>query len=288
MELRKLLFTENECYKVGEAMTPTGIMWHSTGANNPNLRRYVGPDDGKLGQNKYNNHWNTARPGGRCVCVHAFIGKDKNGDIATYQTLPFTMRGWHAGGSANDNYIGFEICEDALTDKTYFDKVYKEAVEFTAYLCELHNLDPMGKNVIICHADGHKLGIASNHGDVYHWFKRYGKTMDDVRADVKAVMVKKSKKTIEEIAKEVINGKWGSGSTRKRKLEQAGYSYNEVQTKVNEILKGKTVTAKKTVDELAREVIKGKWGNGATRKKKLTEAGYDYSVVQKRVNELLK
>lgn len=49
-----------------------------------------------------------------------------------------------------------------------------------------------------------------------------------------------------------------------------------------------TPTAKKTVDELAREVIRGEWGNGATRKQKLTAAGYDYATVQKRVNELLK
>lgn len=354
MDLRKLLLTENECYKVGKAMTPTGIMWHSTGANNPNLRRYVNPDDGKLGVNKYNNHWNTARPSGRQVCVHAFIGKDKDGNIATYQTLPFTMRGWHAGGSANNSYIGFEICEDDLTDKAYFDKVYKEAVEFTAYLCELHNLDPMGKNVIICHADGYKLGIASNHGDIYHWFKKYGKTMDNVRNDVKEVMDKDSapvepetpkieapsemyrvrktwadaksqlgafrvldyaksladknpgyyvfnsqgvavypvvtvaKKTVEELAKEVIAGKWGNGSDRKKRLESAGYSYSAVQAKVNELVKGTTVTNKKTVDELAREVIKGKWGNGSERKRRLTLAGYDYSAVQKRVNELLK
>lgn len=49
----------------------------------------------------------------------------------------------------------------------------------------------------------------------------------------------------------------------------------------------KTVAKKKTVDQLAKEVIAGKWGNGATRKKKLTAAGYDYAAVQKRVNELL-
>lgn len=49
----------------------------------------------------------------------------------------------------------------------------------------------------------------------------------------------------------------------------------------------RTVT-KKTVDEIAREVIAGKWGNGSARKQKLTAAGYDYSAVQKRVNELLK
>lgn len=45
---------------------------------------------------------------------------------------------------------------------------------------------------------------------------------------------------------------------------------------------------KKSVNELAREVINGKWGNGSDRKKRLTEAGYDYSTIQKRVNELLK
>lgn len=44
----------------------------------------------------------------------------------------------------------------------------------------------------------------------------------------------------------------------------------------------------KTVEELAKEVIDGKWGNGADRKKRLTEAGYDYAAVQARVNELVK
>lgn len=49
-----------------------------------------------------------------------------------------------------------------------------------------------------------------------------------------------------------------------------------------------TAAVKKTVDELAREVINGKWGNGTDRKNRLTAAGYDYSAVQSRVNELLK
>lgn len=165
-------------------------MWHSTGADNPNLKRYVQPDDGKLGDNSNNNDWNQAKPGGREVCVHAFIGKDKNGNVCTYQTLPWNYRGWHCGGSGNNSYIGFEICEDALTDKSYFNKVYQEAVELTAYLCKQYNLDPNGKNVIICHQDGYKLGIASNHSDVYHWFNKFGKDMDDVRKDVAAAMGK--------------------------------------------------------------------------------------------------
>ena len=47
-------------------------------------------------------------------------------------------------------------------------------------------------------------------------------------------------------------------------------------------------STKKSVDEIAREVIQGKWDNGAERKKKLTAAGYDYNAVQRRVNELMK
>jgi N-acetylmuramoyl-L-alanine amidase len=71
MNLHKLYLTENDGYKAGKKHTVKGIMVHSTGANNPNLRRYVGPDDGLLGKNQYNNHWNTAKPDGRQVCVHA-------------------------------------------------------------------------------------------------------------------------------------------------------------------------------------------------------------------------
>jgi len=183
MNLHKLILTNNACYKAGRTITPKGIMVHSTGANNPNLKRYVGPDDGLLGVNQYGNHWNVERPGGRQVCVHAFIGKLKDGTIATYQTLPWNMRGWHGGGSSNDTHIGFEICEAGLSDPAYFSAVYKEAVELCVYLCKQYALTE--KN-IICHSEGYKLGIASNHGDVMHWFPKYGKSMDTFRADVKS------------------------------------------------------------------------------------------------------
>lgn len=117
MNLHKLIFTNNACYKAGRRITPKGIIVHSTGANNPWLKRYVGPDDGLLGKNQYNNHWN--QPMDREVCVHAFIGKLADGTVATYQTLPWDYRGWHCAGSGNDTHISFEICEDDLTDAAY-------------------------------------------------------------------------------------------------------------------------------------------------------------------------
>ena len=94
------------------------------------------------------------------------------------------------------------------------------------------------------------------------------------------------KKTVDELAKEVINGRWGNGQERKDRLTAAGYDYRTVQNKVNEMLKPKP--AKKTNEELAREVIQGKWGNGSTRRQKLTAAGYNYSEVQAIVNKLMR
>ena len=70
------------------------------------------------------------------------------------------------------------------------------------------------------------------------------------------------------------------------KLKKAGFD-TYITTKGGTAVAAEA-PAKKSVDEIAREVIAGKWGNGATRKQKLTAAGYDYSAVQKRVNELLK
>lgn len=188
MNLQKQILTNNACFKAGRTITPKGIMVHSTGANNPWLKRYVAPDDGLLGKNQYGNHWNQDKPDGRQVCVHAFIGKLADGSIATYQTLPWNHRGWHAGGAANDTHIGFEICEDNLSDATYFRKVFSEAVELCVYLCKLYNLT---ENDIICHSEGYKLGIASNHADVMHWFPRHGESMDTFRAAVKAGLAEK-------------------------------------------------------------------------------------------------
>lgn len=188
MNLKTLLLTKNACYIAGKTILPKGIMVHSTGANNPNLKRYVGPNDGLLGENQYNNHWNQANPGGRQVCVHAFIGKLADGSIATYQTLPWNHRGWHAGGTANNTHISFEICEDGLTDASYFKKVFKEAVELCAYLCKMYNLDPLKDGVIIGHYEGYKRGIASNHADPSNWFPRHGESMDSFRAAVKKAL----------------------------------------------------------------------------------------------------
>ena len=199
MNLLSCLLTENNCYRTGKTIIPKGIMVHSTGANNPMLKRYVQPAADnvnyanlmdKLGTNPYCNDWNHS---GLSVCVHAFIGRLADGRVAAVQTLPWNHRGWHAGNgtagrSANDTHISFEICEDDLSDANYFAQVYHTAVELTAHLCAVCGLDPLEPGTVISHREGHELGVASNHADVEHWFTKQGKSMDDFRFDVAQAM----------------------------------------------------------------------------------------------------
>ena len=112
------------------------------------------------------------------------------------------------------------------------------------------------------------------------------KTGTDV---VKKPTSKQPKKSTATIAKEVLAGKWGNGAERKKRLTEAGYEYAVIQRMVSALKKQSEAKAstKKSIATIANEVIAGKWGNGDTRKKKLTAAGYDAAAVQKKVNEIL-
>ncbi len=164
--------TQNDCYQAQRTILPKGIMVHSTGVAQSNPMVFL-------------QSWN--RPGVE-VCVHALVSENR-----IIQTLPWEHRGWHAGTgttgrSANNTHISFEICEDSLADASYFEAVYQKAVELTAYLCGLYNLDPLEDGVVICHSEGYQRGIASNHADVMHWFPKFGKSMDLFRADVDKIL----------------------------------------------------------------------------------------------------
>lgn len=340
MEIKQCILTKNDCYKRGATIVPKGIMVHSTGANNPNLRRYLAPDDGMIGKNDYDNDWNRS---GLDVCVHAFIGKDKAGKVTVYQTLPWNHRGWHCGKSGNNTHISFEICEDNLQDKAYMQETYRAAVELTAYLCKTYDLDPMAPGVVVSHKEGAELGIASNHGDPNHWWDKFGVTMDSFRADVKKAMgqapVKESEKTPEAKALYRVRKSWAdaksqigafavlenalnackdgyavfdesgkvvaytvkSGDTLGAIAARFGTAVQAVAAKNNianpnlihagqRLILSGTAAQKPTLkplETIAREVIRGDWGNGQERERRLTEAGYDASAVQKTVNRLL-
>lgn len=199
--------------------TPVGVLWHDTGAGNPYIKRYVQPlkTDANynemislLGKNEYNNDWNhTSTQTG----VNAFIGKLADGSVATVQCGEWNKHAWGCGGGSKGScngyelknnvrtwvkpfWIQFEICDDGYKDKNYFNKAYQEAIELTAYLCALYNIDPFGTYqfngvtvpTILCHKDSHELNLGSNHADVYSWFEKFGASMEKVRNDVSALL----------------------------------------------------------------------------------------------------
>lgn len=191
MKLIKSILTKNPCYTAGKKIIVKGLMLHSIGCPQPRASVFI-------------NNWNRADYDN--ACVHAFI--DGN-DGTVYQTLPWNHRGWHCAsgknGSGNNTHIGVEMCEsacikytggstftcsDLATAKAVTKRTYEAAVELFAMLCKEYDLNPTEDGVIISHAEGHKRGIASNHGDPEHLWNQLGMgyTMDGFRKDVKAAM----------------------------------------------------------------------------------------------------
>ena len=214
MRLYGALLTHNDCYLRGRYIRPRGVMVHSTGAANPYLRRYLSPDDGRLGEPS-SRHWNQ---GGVGACVHAMIGKAADGSVCTYQTLPWNMRGWHCGRSGNDTHIAFEICEDGLTDEGYFQTTYQAAVALTAYLCKLYHLDPQADGVVLCHSEGYARGIASNHADVLHWWRKFGVSMDNFRRDVAEKMKGGERDLTEQEVRSIVREELAAAQAERDKL----------------------------------------------------------------------
>ena len=137
--------------------------------------------------------------------------------------------------------------------------------------------------------------IAGKYGNGEARKQALGSLYDEVQAKVNEILgakkteSKQTLKSIDEVAREVINGAWGNGQDRFNRLAAAGYDGNAVQNRVNEILGAKSTTSnKKSNETIANEVIQGKWGNGADRKSRLQAAGYDYNAIQAIVNAKLK
>lgn len=199
MILKECVFHANGAYKAAQIIKPVGIVVHSTGCDNEMLRRYVQPTKANvnaaqiladLGKNVYNNHHNQEYINGvyNDICMHAYIGCNDKGTVEVYHTLPYNYACWGCGSGSKGSYnynpyphIQFEICEDSLNNKVYFDKAFNVAIEYCAYLCKKLNLKVEN---IVSHREAAKAGYASNHGDPENWLSKYGKSMDWFRAQV--------------------------------------------------------------------------------------------------------
>ena len=134
-------------------------------------------------------------------------------------------------------------------------------------------------------------GVISNGGGVckksysrsYSRIVGYGRPKYDAEETTETTETTETK-TLIQLAREVLKGKWGNGSARKANLTAAGYDYYAVQSEVNRLVN----SSKKSNETVAKEVIQGKWGNGTDRKNRLTSAGYDYATIQALVNQMLR
>lgn len=178
--------TKNRCYQVATPLRPQGLMLHSIGCPQPNAAVMA-------------RYYNQYQPDGQSVCVHGFVQRDGT----YYHTLPYNLRAWHCGGSANQTHIGIEMTEpasivytggaswrdlDPAATEAHVRGTYAAAVELFAQLCTQYALDPLEDGVIISHAEGAARGVASAHADPTHLWRAFGLTMDGFRADVAAKM----------------------------------------------------------------------------------------------------
>ena len=163
-----LYCTNNDCYKENKKIGKVEyLIVHSPAVYPTIIRAQSGAGGG------WYKRWTKS---GVEKLVHGFID-----DTGVYNFAPETMACWHVGnGYGNAHAIGYELCE--LSTAAEFTKVWDNAVNRYAELCKKYGL---GVDRILGHCEAHDKGIASNHSDPEPYFRRFGKSMNNFRADVK-------------------------------------------------------------------------------------------------------
>lgn len=225
---------------------------------------------------------------------------------------------WHAGNQyGNYNFIGFEVAESmpSKTSNATFLENEEATLKVAADVMKSYNLTP-NRDTVRLHNEftstacphrswsihlGNVPYTQANKNKLKDYFigriKYYmGSATTTAPTPSQPTVTKPktaSKKSTATIVNEVIAGKWGSGNDRFNRLNKAGYNAQAIQNAVNKKLGAKTVAKpkstpkKKSISTIAQEVIDGKWGNGATRKTRLQNAGYNANSVQAEVNRRL-
>ena len=247
-------------------------------------------------------------PSSRQASCQYGIGVD--GKIGMY--VEEKNRSWCSSSNENDQRaVTIECASDTVHPYTMNAKVYVSLIALCVDICKRN-----GKTKLLWFNDRNKtLAYQPKSNEmvltVHRWFankscpgdwlySRLGDVANKVNERLNAETTPKQETKPQNTQKSSVNvlyrvrKAWGQPNTQKgafKSLDNAKKCCNEnVGYSVFDD-KGKVVytnTPKKSVDELAREVIAGKWGVSQDRVNRLTKAGYDYNAVQKRVNELLR
>ena len=225
--------------------------------------------------------------GSRKASSNYGIGKDA--EVGLYVDEANTSY-FNSNWDSNCKSVTIETSNSSLGgDYPVSDAVLNKLIELVADIAKRNNLGKLvkGQNLV-----WHRMYAATTCPGDYLLSKMdyIAEQANKINGQESSTTENTSKKSNEEIANEVIAGKWGNGADRKTALTNAGYDFSTIQSIVNAKLSGNSTNSKpnlKSVDEVAKEVIAGKWGNGQDRFNKLAAAGYDGNAIQNRVNEIL-
>lgn len=189
--------TSNGAYTAGRFIDkPEGDVNHSVGCAQPSAEVFFNT------MNKSSAGWG----------VNAILGDFHTGEGRIIQTLPLNARPWGCGsgskGSWNNTKIQWEVCEpaghtyaggtmigyDVAKNQTFFDRMWKMLVAWNVYMVVKFGFPVSG---ISDHAESHKAGYGSNHADMGQWLPKHGKSMDALRAEVKAILDAQESSTTE-------------------------------------------------------------------------------------------
>lgn len=214
------------------------------------------------------------QPVSRKASCNYVIGYD--GRIAL--VCPEADRSWCSSNSDNDHRaVTIEVASETTHPYKITDKAYNSLIKLCADICKRNGIKELkwqGNKALIGQ-------VGKQNMTVHRWFANKSCPGDylynlhgQIAKEVNAILSEKS---------EVKNVSFEEIVEAMKKLGYVNCSKAD-----NSVTFSKAVAPKKSVEVIAREVIAGKWGNGAERKSRLTQAGYDYSEVQARVNALLK
>lgn len=175
--------TQSKCYKNTSTMEIKGILWQSINTNNVELKNYIQPSDNSvirtkmlslIGENLEKSDINHTSS---TIGANSWIGKVNNGTVSAIQTMPWNYRSWN--NSYSNGWIQIMLCEDEEHDEEYFNSVYTEACELSAYLCDVYNIDPrksieIDENIIPT--------ILEN--NLSNWFSNFNKSIENIRKDI--------------------------------------------------------------------------------------------------------
>lgn len=235
-------------------------------------------------------------------------GVDSNGRIGCY--VDEDDRSWCSSNRANDmRAITIEVANNGGADTGWHvsDTAMNSLIKLVADICKRNNISKLiwsdSKDDRINHRNGCNMTVHRDFKNKDCPGAYLMSKMSYIASEVNKLLgvsyvsgvvnsspAPRPTKSVDEVAKAVIRGDYGNGSDRKNRLEAEGYNYSVIQAKVNELCNRGTPAPKptKSLDDIAREVIRGSWGNGKDRKSRLEAAGYNYRDVQNRVNQLLR